>query len=512
MDQQNTILDLRNVVKRFGGITASNNISIHVPQGSIYGVVGPNGAGKTTLFNMITGVYDTTEGEIVFDGEKINGLPTHIIAQKGIARTFQNIRLFGDLSVYDNLLTACQKNITYSLFDGFLRTPNCRRQEKAARAECDALLEEMELTTQSGQKASNLPYGMQRKLEIARALATHPKVLLLDEPAAGMNEEESVQLSAFIRNIRDSRDLTIVIIDHHMDVIMSICDRVSVYRDGQYIGSGDTKDLDEAQLIKMMVGREITDVFPKLEAEIGDVVFEAKNIVRADNKVKGVSLSVRRGEILGIGGLVGAGRSELVEGIFGMHELASGEIFVKGKQVKVHSPKDIIKEGVALITEDRKVTGLNLSGSVNDNIAMVAIKKLLSHGLYNKNKARAASMEYIKKLNIKTPSGDQITGNLSGGNQQKIVIAKWLLNDPDIIILDEPTRGIDVGAKRDIYLLLGKLVQQGKAVIMISSEIPELMGVCDRIMVMCEGNLSGEVQRDAFSQERIMTLASAIEV
>ncbi len=195
-----------------------------------------------------------------------------------------------------------------------------------------------------------------------------------------------------------------------------------------------------------------------------------------------------------------------------MHELASGEIFVKGKQVKVHSPKDIIKEGVALITEDRKVTGLNLSGSVNDNIAMVAIKKLLSHGLYNKNKARAASMEYIKKLNIKTPSGDQITGNLSGGNQQKIVIAKWLLNDPDVIILDEPTRGIDVGAKRDIYLLLGKLVQQGKAVIMISSEIPELMGVCDRIMVMCEGNLSGEVQRDAFSQERIMTLASAIEV
>ena len=271
-------------------------------------------------------------------------------------------------------------------------------------------------------------------------------------------------------------------------------------------------EVDEAQLIKMMVGREITDVFPKLEAEIGDVVFEAKNIVRADNKVKGVSLSVRRGEILGIGGLVGAGRSELVEGIFGMHELASGEIFVKGKQVKVHSPKDIIKEGVALITEDRKVTGLNLSGSVNDNIAMVAIKKLLSHGLYNKNKARAASMEYIKKLNIKTPSGDQITGNLSGGNQQKIVIAKWLLNDPDIIILDEPTRGIDVGAKRDIYLLLGKLVQQGKAVIMISSEIPELMGVCDRIMVMCEGNLSGEVQRDAFSQERIMTLASAIEV
>ena len=262
----------------------------------------------------------------------------------------------------------------------------------------------------------------------------------------------------------------------------------------------------------MMVGREITDVYPKLDAEIGDVIFEAKNITRADNKVKNVSLTVRKGEILGIGGLVGAGRSELVEGIFGMHPLSSGEIYVKGKKVNVSSPQDIIKEGVALITEDRKVTGLNLSGTVNDNIAMVAIKKLLTNGLYNKSKAYKASQEYIEKLNIKTPSANQIVGNLSGGNQQKVVIAKWLLNEPDIIILDEPTRGIDVGAKRDIYLLLGKLVQQGKAVIMISSEIPELMGICDRVLVMCEGNDSGEVKREDFSQERIMTLASAITV
>ena len=285
-----------------------------------------------------------------------------------------------------------------------------------------------------------------------------------------------------------------------------------MYRDGQYIATDDTANLTEAQLIKMMVGREITDVYPKLDAEIGDVIFEAKNITRADNKVKNVSLTVRKGEILGIGGLVGAGRSELVEGIFGMHPLSSGEIYVKGKKVNVSSPQDIIKEGVALITEDRKVTGLNLSGTVNDNIAMVAIKKLLTNGLYNKSKAYKASQEYIEKLNIKTPSANQIVGNLSGGNQQKVVIAKWLLNEPDIIILDEPTRGIDVGAKRDIYLLLGKLVQQGKAVIMISSEIPELMGICDRVLVMCEGNDSGEVKREDFSQERIMTLASAITV
>ena len=328
---------------------------------------------------------------------------------------------------------------------------------------------------------------------------------------AAITDREVELLFGHIRRLKE-KGVAIIYISHRMAEIFSICDRVSVYRDGQYIGTGTTTELDEGQLIKMMVGREITDVYPKLEADIGEVVFEAKNIVRADNKVKGVSLSVRRGEILGIGGLVGAGRSELVEGIFGMHALSQGEIFVHGKRVKISSPEDIIKQGVALITEDRKVTGLNLSGTVNDNIAMVAIKKLLTHGLYNKGKARRASEEYIEKLNIKTPSADQIVGNLSGGNQQKIVIAKWLLNDPDIIILDEPTRGIDVGAKRDIYLLLGNLVRQGKAVIMISSEIPELMGICDRIMVMCEGNYSGEVSREEFSQERIMTLASAIKV
>ncbi len=294
--------------------------------------------------------------------------------------------------------------------------------------------------------------------------------------------------------------------------IFAICDSITVYRDGTFIGRGETSELDEAALIRMMVGREITDVFPKLEAKIGETLLEANHITREDGRVKDVSINVRRGEILGIGGLVGAGRSELVEGIFGMHRLSGGEIIVKGKKVTVHAPKDIIKEGVALVTEDRKVTGLNLTGSVNDNISMVAIRKTLVNGLYSKVKARKLSKEYIDMLKIKTPSGDQIVGNLSGGNQQKVVISKWLLNDPDVIIMDEPTRGIDVGAKRDIYLLIGSLVQQGKAVIIISSEIPELMGVCDRIVVMAEGHLSGELSREEFSQESIMRLASDIAV
>ncbi|MCI8741524.1 MAG: ABC transporter ATP-binding protein [Lachnospiraceae bacterium] len=243
MEGQEIILKLEHVVKRFGGIAASNDINIDVPRGSIYGIIGPNGAGKTTLFNMITGVYDTTEGRILFNREKINGLPTHVIANKGIARTFQNIRLFGDLSVYSNLLTACQKNITYSLLDGVLRTRKCRSQELEMEAFCMELLDEAGLADVKDQKASNLPYGMQRRLEIARALATRPKLILLDEPAAGMNEEESDRLSRFIRGIRDRKKITVVIIDHHMDVIMAICDQITVLNFGTLLAAGSPDEI-----------------------------------------------------------------------------------------------------------------------------------------------------------------------------------------------------------------------------------------------------------------------------
>lgn len=238
MGKEEIILKFEHVVKRFGGITASNDINIDVPKGSIYGIIGPNGAGKTTLFNMVTGVYDCTEGEIRFLDQKINGLPTHIIAQKGIARAFQNIRLFGDLSVYENLLTACQKNISYSLMDGILRTRKCRKQEEEMQKYCNTLLKEVGLYEMRDQRANNLPYGMQRRLEIARALAVRPQIILLDEPAAGMNEEESAQLSEFIRTIRDTKEITVVIIDHHMDVIMSICDKISVLNFGTLLAAG----------------------------------------------------------------------------------------------------------------------------------------------------------------------------------------------------------------------------------------------------------------------------------
>ena len=396
------VLEMKDISKSFPGVKALDHVQLQVKPGEVHALMGENGAGKSTLMKILMGIYTKDEGgEIIF-----NGQPYHVSNPKeamdhGVAMIHQELNPILDMSVYENI------------FVGRELRKNGLVDAKAEIAEAEKLIKECGLHVSPKEKLRNLTVAQCQLIEIIKAISINAKVIVRSLTAKGV---------------------AIIYISHRMDEIFSICDRVSVYRDGQYIGSGDTKDLDESQLIKMMVGREITDVFPKLDAEIGDVIFEAKNIVRADNKVKGVSLSVRRGEILGIGGLVGAGRSELVEGIFGMHELSQGEIFVKGKKIKVHSPKDIIKEGVALITEDRKVTGLNLSGSVNDNIAMVAIKKLLSHGLYNKGKARAASMEYIKKLNIKTPSGDQIAGNLSGGNQQKIVIAKWLLNDPDVII------------------------------------------------------------------------------
>lgn len=494
------VLEMKDISKTFPGVKALDRVQLQVKPGEVHALMGENGAGKSTLMKILMGIYTKDDGgEILFDGK-----PYHVSNPKeamdtGVAMIHQELNPILDMTVYENI------------FVGREIRKNGLVDKKAMIEESEKLIAECGLHVSPTDTLRNLTVAQCQLIEIIKAISVNAKVIVMDEPTAAITEREVELLFGHIRRLK-AQGVAIIYISHRMDEIFTICDRVSVYRDGQYIGSGETRDLDEAQLIKMMVGREITDVFPKLEAEIGEVVFEAKHIVRADNKVKDVSISVRRGEILGIGGLVGAGRSELVEGIFGMHKLSGGEIYVKGEKVTVHSPKDIIQKGVALVTEDRKVTGLNLSGTVNDNIAMVAIRKLLSNGLYSKTKARKAAQEYIGKLKIKTPSGDQIVGNLSGGNQQKVVIAKWLLNDPDIIILDEPTRGIDVGAKRDIYLLIGSLVQQGKAVIMISSEIPELMGVCDRIAVMSEGNLSGEVKRGEFSQERIMTLASAIEV
>ncbi len=494
------ILEMKDISKTFPGVKALDHVQLQVRPGEVHALMGENGAGKSTLMKILMGIYRKDRGgEILFNGKPYEVSNPKEAMDTGIAMIHQELNPIYDMMVFENIFVGREIH-HHGLVD-----------RKAMIEQSRELIQECGLHVSPTDTLRSLTVAQCQLIEIIKAISVDAKVIIMDEPTAAISDREVEILFGHIRRLKE-KGVAIIYISHRMSEIFSICDRVTVYRDGQYIGCGETKDLTENDLIRMMVGREIRDVFPKVEADIGDVIFEARGISRPDHKVKNVSIAVRRGEILGIGGLVGAGRSELVESIFGMHRLSAGEIFVQGQKVEVRSPADIIRHGVALVTEDRKLTGLNLRGSINDNISVVAIRKLLSHGLYSRKKVRQASARYIDMLKIKTPSSDQIVGDLSGGNQQKVVIAKWLLNDPDIIIMDEPTRGIDVGAKRDIYLLIGSLVQQGKAVIMISSEIPELMGVCDRIAVMSEGNLSGEVLRKDFSQERIMALASAISV
>lgn len=493
------ILEMKNISKTFPGVKALDNVQLSVKPGEVHALMGENGAGKSTLMKILMGIYTMDPGgEILFDGKPYRVSNPKEAMETGVAMIHQELNPVLDLPVYENIFLGREIK-KHGLVD-----------KRAMAEEAKKLIVEYGLHISPNETLRNLTVAQCQLIEIIKAVSVNAKVIVMDEPTAAITEREVETLFEHINNLKN-KGVAIIYISHRMDEIFKICDTISVFRDGQYVGSGSTTELTENDLIRMMVGREITDQFPKLDAKIGDVIFEAKNIVYK-KKVKNVSLSVRAGEIYGIGGLVGAGRSELMESIFGVRHMDSGEVYVKGKKVNVRQPADIIKEGVALVTEDRKVTGLNLVGTVSENISMVAIQKMLTNGLYSQSKANKASEEYIGKLNIKTPSGNEIVGNLSGGNQQKVVIAKWLLNEPDIIIMDEPTRGIDVGAKRDIYILMGQLAQQGKAIIMISGEIPELMGVCDRIGVMAEGTLSGELTRDEFTQEKIMEYASKIAV
>ena len=492
------VLEMKNISKTFPGVVALDHVQLQVKPGEVHALMGENGAGKSTLMKILMGIYTKDPGgEILFDGK-----PYHVSNPKeamdmGVAMIHQELNPILDMTVYENI------------FVGREIRKNGLVDKKAEIEEAQKLIKECGLHVSPKETLRNLTVAQCQLIEIIKAISVNAKVIIMDEPTAAITEREVELLFDHIRKLKE-KGVAIIYISHRMAEIFSICDRVSVYRDGQYIATDDTANLTEAQLIKMMVGREITDVYPKLDAEIGDVIFEAKNITRADNKVKNVSLTVRKGEILGIGGLVGAGRSELVEGIFGMHPLSSGEIYVKGKKVNVSSPQDIIKEGVALITEDRKVTGLNLSGTVNDNIAMVAIKKLLTNGLYNKSKAYKASQEYIEKLNIKTPSANQIVGNLSGGNQQKVILSREISGEADLIVASQPTRGLDIGATRFVHETLLRQRDAGRCVLLISADLDEILGVSDRVAVMYEGRIIGILNRDEADVHKIGLLMGGI--
>ena len=467
------VLELKNIYKSFPGVKVLEDVTLQVRPGEVHALMGENGAGKSTLMKIL----------------------------KGISMIHQELNTVLDMEVAENVFVG--RELLKKGFEKLKIVDIARMREETGK-----YFREMNIDIDPRAKMRTLSVAEMQLVEIVKAISLNSRIIVMDEPTSAITEKEATVLFAQIERLK-KQGVAIIYISHKMDEIFRISDTITVLRDGQWIGTKPAKELDNDMLIKMMVGRELTDIYPKDPVEIGDVILEVKNLSRG-KKVRDASFSLRKGEVLGIAGLVGAGRSELVETIFGLYPKTGGQIFLHGKEVHIKSAADAIKNKMALITEDRKQTGLNLIVSVKENIASVSIGKLSNHGIVNDKKINEVSEKYIKELKIKTPDGNAIVGNLSGGNQQKVVLAKWLLDEPDIIIFDEPTRGIDIGAKRDIYLLINNLAKEGKAVIVISSEMAEVMGICDRILVMAEGRINGEVQREEFSQEVIMGYASNI--
>lgn len=495
------VLELKNIYKSFPGVKVLEDVTLQVRPGEVHALMGENGAGKSTLMKILMGIYKADQGSIFLEGKEtvIHG-PKDAMS-KGISMIHQELNTVLDMEVAENVFVG--RELLKKGFEKLKIVDIARMREETGK-----YFREMNIDIDPRAKMRTLSVAEMQLVEIVKAISLNSRIIVMDEPTSAITEKEATVLFAQIERLK-KQGVVIIYISHKMDEIFRISDTITVLRDGQWIGTKPAKELDNDMLIKMMVGRELTDIYPKDPVEIGDVILEVKNLSRG-KKVRDASFSLRKGEVLGIAGLVGAGRSELVETIFGLYPKTGGQIFLHGKEVHIKSAADAIKNKMALITEDRKQTGLNLIVSVKENIASVSIGKLSNHGIVNDKKINEVSEKYIKELKIKTPDGNAIVGNLSGGNQQKVVLAKWLLDEPDIIIFDEPTRGIDIGAKRDIYLLINNLAKEGKAVIVISSEMAEVMGICDRILVMAEGRINGEVQREEFSQEVIMGYASNI--
>lgn len=489
------ILEMENITKSFPGVKVLQGVTLQIQAGEVHALMGENGAGKSTLMKILMGIYTPDEGSMKMHGRPMVNKGPKDAMQHGISMIHQELNPVMDMMVFENVFMGREP-----------RTPMRRVDKRRMIAETRRLLADLNIAIDALAYMRDLSVAQCQLIEIVKAISVGAKVIIMDEPTSAITDREVDTLFEQIARLRQ-QGVAMIYISHKMDEIFRICDRITVLRDGQFIGCDEARNLDQQTLIRMMVGRDITDVFPKADAEIGEVILEAKDI-QLGRKVRDVSFQLRRGEVLGIAGLVGAGRSELVETIFGIRHKTGGQIFKNGRELRITHPRHAIRNGIALITEDRKTTGLDLIASVQDNITMASLGRVSRGGLLHKNQEKKAAHKYIQSLRVKAPDEKVLAGNLSGGNQQKVVIAKWLMTEPDVIILDEPTRGIDVGAKRDIYLLIGEFVKQGKAVIMISSEIPEIMGLSDRVLVMAGGRLTGELTREEFSQERIMTYAA----
>lgn len=489
------ILEMTDIRKTFPGVVALDGVSLTVRRGTVHSLMGENGAGKSTLMKVLIGVYIRDSGTVRLESEEVNFIHTREGLAHGISMIHQELSPVPEMTVSENIWLGREPRNRFGLVDHRLMIRMTRE-----------LLERWEMDIDPTKKMRHLTVARQQMVEIAKAISYDSKIIVMDEPTSAIPDREVAHLHNMIRKLT-ADGIAVIYITHKMDEVFEISDDITVFRDGKHVATNRASDLNRDKLIELMVGRELTDLFPKLEAEIGDVVLEVRNLNRGD-LVKDVSFKVRRGEILGLAGLMGAGRTEVLETIFGIVPATSGEVLVDGRPVRIRQPKDAIRASIGLLTEDRKLNGIMGVLSVRDNIMVASLPAFSPNGFLRLSKIGAACEEQRKQLAIKTPSMNQRIQNLSGGNQQKALISRWLLTRPDILMIDEPTRGIDVGAKSEIHRLMSLLAQQGKAIIMVSSELPEILGMSDRILVMHEGRVSGVLPRDEANQERIMHLAT----
>ena len=496
------ILEMKGVSKSFPGVKALDNVELHLRPGSVHALMGENGAGKSTLMKCLFGVYKMDAGEILYNDQVVKIENPFDALKKGIAIMHQELQPIPDRSIAENIYCG---RYPIKKFLGFIKIVD----HKKLYRDTGELLKRLGMGFDPKAKLGSLSVSQMQLVEIAKAVSANAKIVIMDEPTSSLTQNEVEVLFGIINKLRD-QGCSIIYISHKMEEILRISDEVTIMRDGKYIGTWPSKELTTDMIITKMVGRELTNLYPPKENAPGDVVFKVEHYSSIHARsFQDVSFDLRKGEILGVAGLVGAQRTELMEGVFGLRAITSGHVTYLGKDLKITRPQDAIRHGIALLTEDRCGSGIFGVLSVADNVSVASLSQYLEYRIMlNDRKIAKLVKDNVEKLSIKTPSIKTPIKSLSGGNQQKVIISRWLANDPDVLIMDEPTRGIDVGAKYEIYCIIEELAKQGKSIIMISSEMPELIGMADRIMVMCEGRLTGVVEGGDMNQEKIMELAT----
>ncbi|CAM3536915.1 MULTISPECIES: sugar ABC transporter ATP-binding protein [Saccharibacillus] len=488
-------IEMQGIHKAFGTNQVLKGVDFELRAGEVHALMGENGAGKSTLMNILVGLHALDEGHITVDGKETY-FPNPGEAEKhGITFIHQELNIWPEMSVLENLFIGRELNLPYGLLD-------TRKMKRLAREQLQRLSVDLPLNKEAGACS----VGQQQMIEIAKALMTEAKVIIMDEPTAALTEREIVKLFEIIRSLR-AEGVSVVYISHRMEEIFAICDRITVMRDGITVDTQEIPATNFDEVVRKMVGRELTERYPKRNPKPGDVILEVKNATRR-GLFENISFNVRAGEVVGFSGLMGAGRTEIMRAIFGLDKLDGGQIVLRGKKINIRRPEDAVRHGIGFITEDRKDEGLVLDFSIRENMALPNLFSFTSKGFISSRKEREFVDTLIKRLQVKTQSAETPASSLSGGNQQKVVIAKWIGIGPSLLILDEPTRGVDVGAKREIYQLINELTDRGVAIIMVSSELPEVLGMSDRIIVVHEGHIGGELAGSEATQENIMTLAT----